>query len=714
MNMKNRLKTNLGFALACILIFIIGIISYHSLNKYITGSDETFRTLKIQTDMEKLSAEYAQAKSSVRGFHVAVKEEFIEEYYVTKNHIQKILEKIRKNTLDNPRQQKEIDTLEIALWERFKNWEDNFEQRRKAGLSFSLQLAHPNSEWRMIEQRIYHSIDKIKQEEQTRSSLNASELGKFSSFTMIVVVIGSFCAIGLILTAAYLVNRDAKKRELAEKELETFFAVSVDLLSISGMDGYFRKISPAWADLLGYSIEELFTIPLLDLVHPEDMQKTLDEIERQKYGSKVLQFENRWRTKDGRWVDLSWKSVPVGDIMYGAARDITKQKIFEKELIDAQRNAQSAAKVKTEFLANMSHEIRTPLNGIIGVTDLLDGTNLNLEQKRFIATIRNSGSMLLKIINEILDFSKIEAGKLDLETIDFNVTTLLENQVSLVGPIAAEKNLKIITTVDPEIPQHVKGDSGRISQIILNLVNNAIKFTDHGHIEIKANLLSKSADSVMVKFSVTDSGIGMTESQVKRIFAPFNQADNTTARKYGGTGLGLSISKKLAEMMGGEINVESVPDRGSLFWFTVNLGYSEIELKSQTRSMKIPNLSKHLRVLVAEDNQVNQMIIKKMLEKLGHTVLLVSNGLEAVNMFKESPYDLILMDHHMPIMDGMEATKLIRKMEGLGKRTPILAFTANVVEESQKAFSEAGVDDFILKPVTIHALEETLHKWISL
>ena len=712
--MKNRLKTNLGFALACILIFIIGIISYHSLNKYITGSDETFRTLKIQTDMEKLSAEYAQAKSSVRGFHVAVKEEFIEEYYVTKNHIQKILEKIRKNTLDNPRQQKEIDTLEIALWERFKNWEDNFEQRRKAGLSFSLQLAHPNSEWRMIEQRIYHSIDKIKQEEQTRSSLNASELGKFSSFTMIVVVIGSFCAIGLILTAAYLVNRDAKKRELAEKELETFFAVSVDLLSISGMDGYFRKISPAWADLLGYSIEELFTIPLLDLVHPEDMQKTLDEIERQKYGSKVLQFENRWRTKDGRWVDLSWKSVPVGDIMYGAARDITKQKIFEKELIDAQRNAQSAAKVKTEFLANMSHEIRTPLNGIIGVTDLLDGTNLNLEQKRFIATNRNSGSMLLKIINEILDFSKIEAGKLDLETIDFNVTTLLENQVSLVGPIAAEKNLKIITTVDPEIPQHVKGDSGRISQIILNLVNNAIKFTDHGHIEIKANLLSKSADCVMVKFSVSDSGIGMTESQVKRIFAPFNQADNTTARKYGGTGLGLSISKKLAEMMGGEINVESVPDRGSLFWFTVNLGYSEIELKSQTRSMKIPNLSKHLRVLVAEDNQVNQMIIKKMLEKLGHTVLLVSNGLEAVNMFKESPYDLILMDHHMPIMDGMEATKLIRKMEGLGKRTPILAFTANVVEESQKAFSEAGVDDFILKPVTIHALEETLHKWISL
>lgn len=712
--MKNRLKTNLGFALACVLIFIIGIISYHSLNKYIAGSDETFRTLKIQTDMEKLSADYAQAKSSVRGFHVAAKEEFLEEYYVTKNHIQKILEKIRKITLDNPQQQKEIDKLEIALWERFKNWEDNFENRRKAGLNFSLQLANPNSEWRMIEQRIYHSIDKIKHEEQTRSSLNASELGKFSSFTIIVVVIGSLCAIGLILTAAYLVNRDAKKREAAEKELETFFAVSVDLLSISGMDGYFRKISPAWADLLGYSIEELFTIPLLDLVHPEDMQKTLDEIERQKNGSKVLQFENRWRTKDGRWVDLSWKSVPVGDIMYGAARDITKQKIFEKELIDAKRNAQSAAKVKTEFLANMSHEIRTPLNGIIGVTDLLDGTNLDLEQKRFIATIRNSGSMLLKIINEILDFSKIEAGKLDLETIDFNVTTLLENQVSLVGPIAADKNLKIITTVDPEIPQHLKGDSGRISQIVLNLVNNAIKFTDHGHIEIKAGLLSKTADSVMVKFSVKDSGIGMTESQVKRIFAPFNQADNTTARKYGGTGLGLSISKKLAEMMGGEINVESVPDRGSHFWFTVSLGFSEIELKSQTRSMKIPNLTKHLRILVAEDNQVNQMIIKKMLEKLGHTVLLVSNGLEAVNMFKESPYDLILMDHHMPIMDGMEATKLIRKMEGLGKRTPILAFTANVVEESQKAFSLAGVDDFILKPVTIHALEETLHKWISL
>lgn len=710
--MSNRIKTNIGFALACAIILTIGIISYLSLSKYISGSAETFKTLRVQTDIEKLFAEYSSAKSSVRGFHVTVQESFLEEYYVTKNHMMKLLEKVRHDTKESAYQQEQIDLLEIALKERMKNWEDRFDDRRKGDLSFSTNLATNNNQWREVEQRIFSAVDKIKMEEYSRTAKKSKELDKFSAFTILVLVFGTFSAIGLIITAAFLVNRDAKRREIAERETETFFAVSLDLLSISGMDGYFRKISPAWTELLGYSLEELFKIPLLDLVHPEDLSKTLAEIEKQKGGGKVMQFENRWRTKNGEWVDLSWKSVPVGDTMYGAARDITKQKIFERELIEAQRNAQAAAKVKTEFLANMSHEIRTPLNGIIGVTDLLEGTNLNPEQHRFITTIRNSGTILLKIINEILDFSKIEAGKLDLETIDFNVTSLLENQVSLVGPIAAEKNLKITTSVDPMIPSHMKGDSGRISQILLNLLNNAIKFTEKGSVQLKATLQSKNHDSCVVKFSVVDSGIGMTESQVRRIFSPFNQADNTTARKYGGTGLGLSISKKLAEMMGGEISVESQPDRGSTFWFTVKLGYSEIELKEQTRAA-IPLTQKNLRILVAEDNQVNQMIIKKMLEKLGHTALVVGNGMEAVNIFKEAPFDLILMDHHMPVMDGMEATKIIRKMEIVGKRTPILAFTANVVEESQKAFSEAGVDDFILKPVTIASLEETLNKWMT-
>ena len=708
--MSNRLKTNIGFVLACVIIMMIGIISYLSLTKYISSSAETFKTLRVQTDIEKLFAEYSSAKSSVRGFHVTVQESFLEEYYVTKNNMMKILEKVRHNTKNNPTQQDQINLLEVALKERMKNWEDRFDDRRKGDLAFSANLATNNNNWREVEKRIFDAVEKIKQEEISRTISKSKDLEKFSAFTVMVLVFGTFSAIALIMTAAFLVNRDAKRREDAERETDTFFSVSLDLLSISGMDGYFIKISPAWSELLGYSLEELSKIPLLDLVHPEDMPKTLAEIEKQKGGGRVMQFENRWRTKSGNWVDLSWKSVPVGDTMYGAARDITKQKIFERELIEAQRNAQAAAKVKTEFLANMSHEIRTPLNGIIGVTDLLDDTELNQEQRRFITTIRNSGTILLKIINEILDFSKIEAGKLDLESIDFNATSLLENQISLVGPIAAEKNLKITTSIDPAIPSHLKGDSGRIGQIILNLLNNAIKFTDKGSVQLKASLQSKNHESCVVKFSVVDSGIGMTESQVRRIFSPFNQADNTTARKYGGTGLGLSISKKLAEMMGGEISVESQPDRGSTFWFTVKLGFSEIEMKEQAR-VKAHVSQKNLRILVAEDNQVNQMIIKKMLEKLGHSVLVVGNGLEAVNIFKEAPFDIILMDHHMPVMDGMEATKLIRKMDRPGKPTPILAFTANVVEESQKAFSEAGVDDFILKPVTISALEDVLSRW---
>lgn len=562
-----------------------------------------------------------------------------------------------------------------------------------------------------MEEKIYSAINTIKAEESRLADDIANNLNVFNRLTALAIIVGSLLAISLIIGAAIKVNLDMLRREKAERDVETFFEVSLDLLSISGMDGRFIKFSPAWCELLGYSKEELMRIPLLDLVHPEDLAKTNDEIEKQKSGGKVLHFENRWRCKNGNYVDLSWKSVPVGDAMYGAARDITKQKMFEKELIDAQKNSQEAVKIKSEFLANMSHEIRTPINGILGVTDLLGQTELSKEQMSLLSTLRNSGSLLLKIINEILDFSKIEAGKLELDSNDFNVTSMVENQISLVGPMAAEKKLTVMATVDPQIPGFVKGDSGRISQIILNLLNNGIKFTEKGYVKLNVGLVSKMDDAAVLKFTVEDSGIGMTDSQIRRIFSPFEQADGSTARKFGGTGLGLSISKRLAEMMGGQIGVISVPDKGSSFWFTAKVTSSEMQIAADKFSHH--SETRKLHVLVAEDNLVNQMLIKKMLEKLGHTVFIAGNGLEAVNMFKDMNYDLILMDHHMPVMDGMEAVKLIRKMESPGNHIPILAFTANVLQEAQLSFSAAGVDDFLLKPVTLASLESSLGKWMS-
>jgi PAS domain S-box-containing protein len=708
--MKAKSRTNLGFGLACLLILLISIISLISIKNYISISEHVVHNLNVQTELERLSSDFISAKASVRGFHIMGHETFLKEYADSHEAILNKLKNLKALSKKQKEQLKELSTLEQIISRRFAFWDENIGIRKKTGLSAIPDLVKRSQLGRQLDEEFNESIQKLKQEEETFVNHMTLQLTRFSRSTVVFISLGSIVAILLVILAAYIVKKDFRLRIMAEQETANFFAVSLDLLCISGMDGLFKKISPAWVDVLGYSMDELFKIPLMDLVHPDDIPRTLLEIEKQSKGDKVLFFENRWRRKDGSYADLSWKSVPLGDVMYGAARDITQQKTFERQLIAAEKASQASARAKSEFLANMSHEIRTPLNGIIGVTDLLDHTALDIEQKKFTSTIRNSGEMLLKIINEILDFSKIEAGKMELEFHDFELQDLIENQISLVGVQAHAKNLILSQEIDPNIPKRFNGDSGRINQILLNLLNNAIKFTDHGEVKLKSEMLENNKDVIKLKFSVQDTGIGMSEVESQKIFRPFSQADGSTARKFGGTGLGLSISKKLVEMMAGEIGVDSEIGKGSTFWFTISLKLAPEQTQSTLRQA-IESL-KSARVLVAEDNQVNQMIIKKMLEKLGHSVHVVSNGQEAVNVFKNAEYDLILMDHHMPVMDGMEATSLIRKMENGEKRIPILAFTANVLEESQIKFKDSGADDFIMKPVTLAVLSQTLSKWI--
>jgi PAS domain S-box-containing protein len=709
-SMRTRKRTNLGFGVACILIILIGLSSYFSLREYIKDSNKALQSFNIRNVIEGLSSDLMEAKASVRGYHLSGQEVFLTEYEVARARLHSQIETLKQNTKKNPVQKRELILLEDLIEKRFRYWDESISLRKEKGGSVLQTLVKNIPFTQDSDRKIKESFLRMDVKDES-IGIVSKVLGQSSNWVVLFIFFGTITAVLLIVSAAYMVNSDVRKREAAENEVEVFFNVSLDLLCISGTDGYFKKLGPAWTDVLGYSLEELFKRPLLDLVHPDDLSRTQQEVSQQAKGEKTLSFENRWKCKDGTFVDLSWKSVQVEDKMYGVARDITRQKIFERQLIEAEKNSLVAAKVKSEFLANMSHEIRTPLNGIIGVTDLLENTSLNEEQKKFTNTIKNSGSMLLKIINEILDFSKIEAGKLEVEKNDFQVNQILEGQVSIVGPLAHEKNLQLTSYVDPQIPAMVRGDSGRIAQILLNLVNNAIKFTDSGTIDIRVELLSETKDGLYLKFCVKDTGMGLSDEQKERIFTAFNQADGSTARRFGGTGLGLSISKKLTELMGGEIGVKSAPGEGSNFWFTIKLEHSTKQTVKETS--KTPSTkTRSIRILVAEDNQVNQMIIKKMLEKLGHSVHVVSNGLEAVNTYKEASYDMILMDHHMPVMDGMEATAIIRQMEGPIKKLPILAFTANVLEESQVQFVQAGADDFIMKPVTLNVLEETLRKWI--
>ncbi len=505
---------------------------------------------------------------------------------------------------------------------------------------------------------------------------------------------------------AKLQRNEARYRLLAEN-------VS-DVITRSRMDGSSKYISPAIQNMLGWTMEEM-TGQATDYVYEEDRPKVLKAIRTAISSGEPTRLEHRMLHRDGRvlWAECTYKAVggPEEDDVVVVIRDATQRKLLETEVMEAKERAEKAAEAKTEFLANMSHELRTPLTSVIGYSGLLkNSAGLTPTQRLYGDRIAASSEALLMVINDILDYSKLEADAVELEKAPFDLRQYIADTVGIIESQCAAKGLGLKVDLDRRLPEILSGDASRLRQVLLNFLSNAVKFTAAGSVGVKVFGAETLEGRYRLRVEVSDTGIGLSQEKGELIFGRFTQADASTTRVYGGTGLGLAISRRLIELMDGKVGYESEPGKGATFWFEVPLDF-DFALPVSVVADTVPDIGVKGRILMVDDAEANRELVKIILGTLGLEVETACNGVEAVAAVRQKDFDLVLMDVHMPEMDGLAATREIRQ-QPREKHLPILALTANVGGDQVQKCLDAGMDGHLPKPIQVGDLAQTLKKWL--
>ena len=524
---------------------------------------------------------------------------------------------------------------------------------------------------------------------------------------------------------AEIADRKLTEEELIKSEAlyHSLVETSQDLIWRCDAEGRFIYLNLAVEQVFGYTLEEMLGKKFSDFQTTENAVRDEIALSRLLRGDSVDAYESTYRGKSGNEIHLVLKAVLVSDDhdniigASGTAYDITEYRQMETEIREAKAAAEVANIAKSQFLATMSHEIRTPMNGVIGMVQLLQHTELTPEQREYTETAINSGIELVHLLNDLLDLSKIEADKIELETSDFVLRPLISDVINLLSLLADKKGVKLTALIDSEVPMVLKGDAGRLRQIINNLVSNAIKFTANGAVSLEIKKNCEDENCATLHFMVRDSGIGIAVDKLQHIFEPFTQADSSTTRKFGGTGLGLAICKRLAELMGGAIGVESVEGEGSTFWFT-----AVFEISTETNhpnhcptTLTQTEVGNPIRILLTEDDPNAQRIVPRLLKNYGYLVDVAGDGREALLALENNDYALVLMDCMMPEMSGYEVTAVIRDPASAVLRhdIPIIALTGNAMKQDRVECIAAGMNDHLPKPLIVADIIAMLDKWLN-